>query len=188
MFCSFHLYVKDSGLFSQLSKLEVPSVVPIGRQEVEPVNVRRAARVVSVSQVPLVHVGLGERQRRGHQDSSQQQSAVAWQLCNDVAQVGGGGVGVGELQVVRGDGLRGPVLQPEARVVVQGRRDAVAPFDGEVKGPAAGRVAVGDVKTVKTKTVWLEADWRSHQLLISYYEHVRASLRTFVRQEASAKT
>lgn len=33
----------------------------------------------------------------------------------------------------------------------EGRRDAVTVLDGEVEGAAAGRVAVGDDKTVKTK-------------------------------------
>lgn len=57
--CVAHLYVKDIRVLPQLSKLKVPSVVPVGRQEVEPVHVRRAARVVSVSQVQLVNVHLG---------------------------------------------------------------------------------------------------------------------------------
>lgn len=35
--------------------------------------------------------------------------------------------------------------------MVQGGRDAVAVLDGEVEAAAAGRVAVGDDKTVRTK-------------------------------------
>ncbi len=35
--------------------------------------------------------------------------------------------------------------------MVEGRWDAVAVLDGEVQRAAAGRVAVGDDKTVKTK-------------------------------------
>jgi len=147
--CSARLDVEDSRLFSQLSELKVSSVGPVGRQEVEPVNIRRAARVVSVSQVQPVHVRLGKRQRRRQRDSLQQQLAVARRLRDDVAQVGGGRVGVGEPQLVGGDGFRGAVLQPEARVVVEGRRDAVAVLDGEVEGAAAGRVAIGDDETVK---------------------------------------
>ena len=149
--CTTHLDVEHSRLLSQLSKLQVSSVAPVGRQEVEPVDVCRAARVVLVSQVQLVHVRLGEAERRGQRDSSQQQFTVARQLRDDVAQVGGDGVGVGELQLVGADGLRGAVLQPEARVVVEGGRDAVAVLDGEVEGAAAGRVAVCDDKTVKTE-------------------------------------
>lgn len=76
---------------------------------------------------------------------------MARRLRDGVAQVCGGRVGVGELQLVGGDGFCGAVLQPEARVVVEGGRDAVAVLDGEVEDAAAGRVAVGDDKTVKTK-------------------------------------
>lgn len=146
-----HLYVEDSRLLPQLAELQVPSVAPVGRQEVEPVDLRRAARVVSESQVQLVHVRLGEGRRRGQRDSPQQQLTVARRLRDHEAQVGGGGVGVGEPQVVGGDGLGGAVLQAEARVAVQGGRDAVAVLDGEVEGAAAGRVAVGDDKTARTK-------------------------------------
>ncbi|TNN65711.1 hypothetical protein EYF80_024004 [Liparis tanakae] len=141
--CSARLDVEDSRLFSQLSELKVSSVVPVGRQEVEPVTIRPAARVVSVSQVQPVHVRLGKGQRRRQRDSLQQQLAVARRLRDDVAQVGGGRVGVGEPQLVGGEGFRGAVLQPEARVVVEGRRDAVAVLHGEVEGAAAGRGAVG---------------------------------------------
>lgn len=148
-----HLYVKDCRLLPQLSKLQVTSVASVSRQEVEPVDLGRAARVVLVSQVHLVHVRLGEAQRRRQRLSSQQQPAVAWRLRDDKAEVGGGRVGVGELQVGGGDGLCGAVLQPEAPVVVEGGRDAVAVLDGEVQGAAAGRVAVRDDETVKTKPV-----------------------------------
>lgn len=105
-----HLYVKDSRLLSQPAELQVSSVAPVGRQEVEPIDLCRAARVVSVSQVQLVHVRLGEAHRRRQRDSSQQKLTVAWRLRDGEAQVGGGGVGVGELQVAGGDGLCGAVL------------------------------------------------------------------------------
>lgn len=68
-------------------------------------------------------------------------------LRDDEAQVGVGGVGVGELQVVGRDGLYGAALQAQARVAAQGGRDAVAMLDGEVEGTTAGRVPVSDDKT-----------------------------------------
>lgn len=164
-----HLDVKDSSLLSQLSELQVSSVAPVGRQEVEPVDLRRASRVVPVSQVQLVHVRLSEAQRRRQQDSSQQQLSVARRLRDDEAQVGGGGVGVGELQVVGGDGLCGAVLQAEARVVAEGGRDAVAVLDGEVESAAAGRVAVSDDKTVRTKLNLVKTNLRSNQVFINHH-------------------
>lgn len=149
--CVIYLYVKDSRFLSQLSKLQVSSVVPISRQEVEPVNLRWAAQVMSVSQVQPVQVHLGEPQRGRQRDSSQQQFTVARWLCDDKAQVGCGRVGVSELQMLGRDGLCGAVLQPEAHVAVEGGGNAVAVLDGEVEGAAARRVAVGDNETVKTK-------------------------------------
>lgn len=95
-----HLYVKHSRLLPQLPKLQVAPVVPVARQKVEPVDLRRAARVVLVSQVEVVHVRLGEPGWRGQGCASQQQLPVLRQLRDDVAQVGGGGVRVGELQLV----------------------------------------------------------------------------------------
>lgn len=106
-----HLYVKDGRLLLQLSKLQVSSVAPVTRQEVEPIDFRRAPQVMPVSQVHLDHIGLRETQRRREWDSPQQQLAVARWLHEDKAQVGSGGVGVGELQVVSGDGLSGAVQQ-----------------------------------------------------------------------------
>lgn len=106
-----HLYVKDGCLLLQLSELQVSSVAPVSRQEVEPIDFRRAPRVMPVSQVHLVHIRLRETQWRRQWDSPQQQLAVARQLREDKAHVGGGGVRVGELQVVSGDGLSGAVLQ-----------------------------------------------------------------------------
>lgn len=76
---------------------------------------------------------------------------MARRLRDDVAQVGRDGVGVSELQLLAGDAFCGAVLQPEARVAVEGWRDSIAVLDGEVEGPAAGRVAVGDDETEKTK-------------------------------------
>lgn len=106
-----HLYVKDGRLLLQLSKLQVSSVAPVGRQEVEPIDLSRAPRVMAVSQVHLIHIGLCENQWGRQRGSPQQQLAVARRLREDEAQVGGSGVGVGELQVVSGDGLSGAVLQ-----------------------------------------------------------------------------
>ncbi len=44
--------------------------------------------------------------------------------------------------------------------MIEGGWDAVAMLDGEVKAAAAGRVAVGDNKTVKTKLhlVWIRSE------------------------------
>lgn len=72
-------------------------------------------------------------------------------LRDDVAQIGGGGVGVGELQQVCVDGLYGAVLQAEAGIVVEGGWDAVAMLDGEVERAAAGRFSICDCETAKTK-------------------------------------
>lgn len=147
-----HLYVKDGRLLPQLSELQVSSVAPISRQEVEPIDFRRAPRVVPVSQVHLVHIGLCETHRLWQRDSPQQQLAVAWRLREDKAQVGGGGVGVGELQVVGGDGLGGAILQAEAGVAVECGRDAVAVLNREVEDAAAGRDAVRHNETAEAKT------------------------------------
>lgn len=68
-------------------------------------------------------------------------------LRDDEAQVGVGGVGVGELQVVSRDGLCGATLQTQARVAAKGGRDTVAMLDGEVDGTAAGRDPVSDDET-----------------------------------------
>lgn len=92
-----HLYVKNSCLLSQLTELQVSCVAPISRQQVEPVDLCRAAQVVPVSQVQLVHIHLREVQRWLQWDTSQKQFTVVWWLCDDEAQVGGGCVRVGEL-------------------------------------------------------------------------------------------
>lgn len=146
-----HLYDKNSRLLSQLTELQVSCVAPIGRQQVEPVGLCGAARVVPVSQVQLVHIHLREVQWRLQRDSSQQQFTVAWWPRDDEAQVGGGCVRVGELQVVGGDGHRGAILHVNASVAVEGGGDAVSVLDGEAKGGAARRVPISDAKTVRTK-------------------------------------
>lgn len=131
--------MEHSRLLPQLSKLQVPSVTSVSRQEVEPVDLCWAARVVPVSQVHFVHVPLIEARRRGRQGgSSQQQITVPGQLGDHVAQVGGGGIRVGELQVLAVNGCSGAFPQPEAAVALQGGGDAVAALDAEDEGTAAG--------------------------------------------------
>lgn len=148
-----HLYVKDSRLLPQLSKLQVSSVVPVGRQEVEPVDLGGASWVVPVRQVHLVHVSLGERQRRRQRNAPQQELAVARQLRDDVGEVGGSGVRVCELQLDTADGFHGAVLEPQTGVEAERGWDAVAVFDGEVEDATTGRVAVGDDKTVTSEEI-----------------------------------
>lgn len=91
-----------------------------------------------VRQVQLIHVGLGERQRRRQRDTPQQESAIARRLRDDVGEVGGGGVGVRELQLDTADGFRGAILEPQTGVEAECGRDAIAVFDGEVKDAVAG--------------------------------------------------